>query len=1073
MVPPIFRAFAARLCLGVVAFLFVGPSARLEAFTTFESGQVRPLALAEDGQRLFALNTPDNRLEIFDLSNGEPRLVDSVLVGLEPVAVAVRSDSEVWVVNHLSDSVSIVDVGADVPHVRRTLLVGDEPRDIVFAGPQRDRAFVTCAHRGQNRPGDPELTTPGVGRADVWVFDGDDLGAPAGGTALAIVSLFGDTPRALAVSPDGATVYAAVFHSGNETTVVHEQAVCDGGEHAGPCDIDEGTVPGGLPAPNTTQSGARQPETGLIVRHDRTTGSWEDPLGRDWREAVRFSLPDRDVFAIDAMATPPVEIASFAHVGTVLFNMAVNPASGKVYVSNTEARNEVRFEGAGLTGATSVRGHLHESRITVLDGTSVLPRHLNKHIDYGVVPSPETVRERSLATPVDMVVSADGTTLYVAAFGSSAVGYFETEELEDDSFVPSATRQIPLTGGGPSGLVLDEARQRLYVLTRFDNAIAVVDTSQHLEIGRVPLHNPEPAAVVNGRRFLYDARLTSSNGEASCASCHVFGDLDSLAWDLGDPDDVLRENPNPSADGLLNFPFHPLKGPMTTQTLRGMARHGPMHWRGDRTGGSNPGGNPLDARQAFLEFNGAFTALLGNDGVLPNDEMGAFADFVLQIAMPPNPIRALDNSLSPDEAAGRAVFLNAPSDGGFTCVRCHALDPVRGFFGTDGRFARAGGSQGFKVPHLRNLYQKVGMFGLPGLPFFPQVAGDPVTEQIRGFGFQHDGATDTLFRFLHALPFVFAGGDVERRQVEKFLLAFDTDLPPIVGQQITLSGVTAATANPRIDLLEARADAGECDVVVKGIVGGEARAWASLSPGVYRSDRTQEATTLAVLLRQLGQAPGSLLTYTCVPRGSGTRIGIDRDGDAFLDCDENDAGTDPADPASFPMNGTPIPTASYSPTASPTAEATPTPSASATASATTTPTPTPSASSTSTASVTPTITPTLSATPTSTPTVTATETATPTSESTETSSPSSTPTETPTSLPTTPTFTPTEASGCRGDCDASGVVTIDELVRSVNGIAGGGSATACGVAGCEPTECLPSLREILGNALGGCTAEEG
>ena len=26
---------------------------------------------------------------------------------------------------------------------------------------------------------------------------------------------------------------------------------------------------------------------------------------------------------------------------------------------------------------------------------------------------------------------------------------------------------------------------------------------------------------------------------------------------------------------------------MTTQSLRGMANHGPMHWRGDRTGGTD------------------------------------------------------------------------------------------------------------------------------------------------------------------------------------------------------------------------------------------------------------------------------------------------------------------------------------------------------------------------------------------------------------------------------------------------------------------------------------------------------
>src|SRR5262245_64080224 len=81
------------------------------AFTTFESGQVRPLALSPDGTRLYAVNTPDDRLEIFDVDAGGLTHSGSVPVGLEPVAVAARSNTEVWVINHLSDSVSIVDVG--------------------------------------------------------------------------------------------------------------------------------------------------------------------------------------------------------------------------------------------------------------------------------------------------------------------------------------------------------------------------------------------------------------------------------------------------------------------------------------------------------------------------------------------------------------------------------------------------------------------------------------------------------------------------------------------------------------------------------------------------------------------------------------------------------------------------------------------------------------------------------------------------------------------------------------------------------------------------------------------------
>src|SRR5207253_6675122 len=117
-------------------FFGAGPAG---AFVTFESGQVRPLAMSPDGTRLFVCNTPDNRLEIFDVGAGGLTHVISVPVGLEPVAVAARTNTEVWVVNHLSDSVSIVDLSNIAePRVTRSLTVGDEPRDIVFGGPAFD-----------------------------------------------------------------------------------------------------------------------------------------------------------------------------------------------------------------------------------------------------------------------------------------------------------------------------------------------------------------------------------------------------------------------------------------------------------------------------------------------------------------------------------------------------------------------------------------------------------------------------------------------------------------------------------------------------------------------------------------------------------------------------------------------------------------------------------------------------------------------------------------------------------------------------------------------------------------------
>ena len=937
--PAFRRRLPSALALVLAAGLGAGPAAA--SFVTFESGQVRPLALSPDGSRLFALDTPDGRLEIFTVAvDGSLAHAGSVPVGLEPVAVAARSDAEVWVVNHLSDSVSIVDVASDPPRVVRTLLVGDEPRDVVFAGTPVGgvfpRAFVTTARRGQNLPAsvDPLLTTPGVGRALVFVFDAANLGAPLGGTPEAVVELFGDTPRALAATPDGSTVYAAVFHSGNQTTAVSEGAVCDGGANAAACALEDGTtlplglsagrVPGGLPAPNENVDGVAGPETGLIVKRDAASATWRDGLGSNWTNAVRFDLPDLDVFAIDAQADPPVEVDAFPHVGTVLFDLLVNPTSGKLYVSNTDARNEVRFEGPGVLG-TTVRGHLHEARITVVDpqNGTVTPRHLNKHLEtlangYRTAPMPASAKDASLATPLGMALAADGT-LYVAAFGSRKIGRFAAAALESDAFAPHPASHIELGGGGPTGLVLGPGDARLYVLTRFDDAVRVIDTATGSELAVHPLHDPEPPDVVAGRPFLYDARLTSSNGEASCSSCHVFGDLDSLGWDLGNPDDVVAPNPNPiGVVGSNAEAFHPLKGPMTTQTLRGLANHGPMHWRGDRTGGGFVGDpKALDEQLAFEKFNVAFEGLLGRDeGPLPAADMEAFAKFVLQVTLPPNPIRRLDNARTASETRGRDIFFDRPgTDIVAACNGCHTTDPAQGLFGTGGETTFENEPQQFKVAHLRNAYQKVGMFGMPDVPFLDVPAGSRSFQgdQVRGFGFLHDGSIPTVFDFLHATVFVQVN-DADRRDLERFVLAFDSTLAPIVGQQVTLSAANAGNAavGARIDLLRARAStpfswvghpgAEECDLVVKGNVGGLARGYLfDPAQAKFRSDRALEPALGDPALRALAATPGQELTYTCVPPGSGTRIALDRDDDGYLDRDELDGGSDPADPHDVPV----------------------------------------------------------------------------------------------------------------------------------------------------------------------------
>src|ERR1035438_10415865 len=117
--------------LAIVSFLTPTPAQPpAPVFANFEEAQTNPVRLSADNTRLFAVNTPNASLSVFDVTTpGSPSLLAQIPVGLGPVSVNPRTNDEAWVVNQVSNSVSIVSVSKGI--VTETIGAGVEPMDVV------------------------------------------------------------------------------------------------------------------------------------------------------------------------------------------------------------------------------------------------------------------------------------------------------------------------------------------------------------------------------------------------------------------------------------------------------------------------------------------------------------------------------------------------------------------------------------------------------------------------------------------------------------------------------------------------------------------------------------------------------------------------------------------------------------------------------------------------------------------------------------------------------------------------------------------------------------------------------
>ena len=200
------------------------------------------------------------------------------------------------------------------------------------------------------------------------------------------------------------------------------------------------------------------------------------------------------------------------------------------------------------------------------------------------------------------------------------------------------------------------------------------------------------------------------------------------------------------------------------------------------------------------------------------------------------------------------------------------LDADQGMFGTDGTMSVEGGDvdEDMKIPHLRNMYQKVGMFTKNG-------ADRPETgPQIRGFGFDNQGASGSIDNFLSAPVFLLLG---ERRRllVQDLALAFPSEMNPIVGQQVTLNpdNRNRSDVQARLDLLIERAlvtsPRPECDLIATAVLDGQTKRWVfNANEKFVPGDRATPSLSRSELLSQVNDESTSV-TFTCTPPGSGVR----------------------------------------------------------------------------------------------------------------------------------------------------------------------------------------------------------
>ncbi len=652
---------------------------------TFVSPHARPIAIQNN--RIFVVNTPSETVDVIDAKS--QKVIHRVPVGIDPVSIALRPDGkEVWVSNHISDSVSVIDNDKKSPTYLNVIATVqefdanratsfDEPVGIAFAS--NEKAYVALSSENQ-------IAVVDVAARKIT----NRLKIPA------------QDPLAIAVR--NGKLYVIPFESNNKTQL---------------------------------SGGSRKNIDGELVTFD----AWEHSithnnvlsLGHVVDIVKHPDVPDRDLFVFDTETDKLIETVD--SLGTLLYGLTV-ASDGTVFVAQTDARNDVNGRaGTKKHNISQLENRAFLNQITRInfddgnDGTS-------ERIELEPLPPQHPQPEKALATPFAIEISSDDSTLVVSAAAS------------DKLFTVDAKSGRVLGRIGvdsvPRGIALQHEKSgqlaSAWVLNAVSNTVSHVDLTDRdtpKVLSTVTLEDPTNTVLKRGR-IAFETADASSTRTFSCASCHPDGHTDQLLW-------VLKTPVVSGGDQIMPRSTMPVRGLRDTEPYHwdGIP--------GDPYGGNNSAkvhgntppnsvaGDPHSSALHLIDGGLASTMAfegepLRNDekkvGRLTSEQRDDMASFLLSIPFPPAQRRPYTDELTQRARDGFELFHilgdNDPSKRRpNVCGDCHRL-PFLVSTNTPGT--------GMDAPTWRGAYDRYlilpqGRLNIMEFDFYARIANEGIPEK--------------------------------------------------------------------------------------------------------------------------------------------------------------------------------------------------------------------------------------------------------------------------------------------------------------------------------------------------------